>query len=63
MKTEAWLLNADGTLTPCIAARRCVWPGTAVVTFADGTTATTSVLNVLAGDNVDERYFTRQVSR
>lgn len=55
--TEAWLLNADGTVTALVAARRCVWPGTAVVTFADGTTATTSLLNVLAGDDLGTRYF------
>jgi hypothetical protein len=55
--TVAWLLEADGTVTPLIEARRSVWPGSAYVTFANGTKMAVNARNVLAGDDLDRRYF------
>ena len=52
----AWLLNADGTVTPLAAVRRMAFPGSARVTLADGTTRGANVLNVLSRDDLDRRY-------
>ena len=55
-KTIAWLLEADGTVTPLTAARKTMF-GNAIVTHTDGRTEVTNALNVLAGDDLDRRYF------
>jgi hypothetical protein len=57
VSTVAWLLEPDGTVTPLVAARRSIWPGSATVTTASGDVQTVSALNVLSRDDLDRRYF------
>ena len=51
-----WLLEADGTVRPVIAARRLVWPGAAIVTYHGGGTEVVRAVNVLSRDDLDVRF-------
>lgn len=57
MSTVAWLLQADGTVTPLAAARKLPMFGSARVTHMDGTQEIVNARNVLAGDDLDRRYW------